>query len=494
MAEKVEAKRELYTSAQERLVASLLVEPDPIPKVLEIIDEDAVEEPKYYLIFRAMAELSRVNSKISPVTVAEALDREGQLGQVGGTAGLYTLATSGRRYLVEAPALVYARIVKENSAKSKTARVLEENLDKFKDNSPVPAADAVAEVQSFLNEVTLSLSDSSTITDFSKAHEDYKVILRERAETSKANAELAEGLQGIPSLLPTLNKYTTGWLPGQMITVGAATGVGKSVMALNCAIAAARANASVIFFSLEMGKAEIQDRVYSATTGIPMWKFKQGRLDGDDHKVLEAQMAAMTSFKLLVDDEPKHTVDSIRARALKQAQTPAGLDMVIVDYLQLITPTGRYSSRQEAVADISRNMKLLAKQLQVPVMVLVQMKRKGSSNDEESGPQGLDDIRESGAIAQDSDVVILLHRDLPTDDSIPHTLVIIAKNRNGEKDKTIHCHSNLQCSLFHEVTRVKDVEKLTEDELEDDDLTMDGLEDFDDLDEDFGDVELEDVL
>src|SRR5690606_35400105 len=150
----------------------------------------------------------------------------------------------------------------------------------------------------------------------------------------------------------------------------------------------------------------------------------------------------ISEMRLTIDTDPKVTIDSIRARALRKAQSPEGLDFIIIDYLQLITPTGRYSSRQEAVADLSRSTKLLAKQLQVPIMVLVQVNRE--NKDDENNVPRMSNIRESGAIAQDSDIVVLIHREESMDDSIPHTLILLEKNRNGEANKTIRCHSNLE--------------------------------------------------
>lgn len=820
-------KRELFEAAQRRLIAALLADGSAAARVLELIQEEDIEEPSFHLIFSCMAELSRRNEAISTLSVAEMLTNRGQLKEAGGPAVLYQLQVEGEKVLLEAPPQVYARIVKESSAKAKITRTLYDHASFFQDDSGVQAVDGVSDLQASLNETLLRLSDASTITRFAEDFQSYLDLLIERQKVSEANGADAQGLQGIPSLLPSLNRYTTGWLPGQLITVGAKTGVGKalaintpiltekgwrtmaeikigdkvfgpdgrltkvtnvtevmedrscyevafsngakivadaehqwvtqtaksrrtnksaeavttqeifeslhingrknhsisvadevdfpeielpidpyifgywlgdghswsnsiavhcddfpnlegqlikagyhytvnktqatyavtfsskpiarggdmrekkgskadlralgvlqnkhipelylmasvpqrkallaglldsdgsvskktgrvefgvtserladdfvklsqslglvtfatekavkgktlkssvaytvqfkghfnpfelerkakffqyrkdvstkyfitnvtavdsvpvrcievdnashmylagehlipthnSVFAVDCAIAAAKANSSVMFFSLEMSKTEIEDRVLAATTGIPMNRLKQGDLTDEEHRILLAQMKEMAGMKLIIDVEPKVTVDIIRARALRQAQTEAGLDFIIIDYLQLITPTGRFSSRQEAVADISRNVKLLAKQLQVPIMVLVQLNRE---KDEENALPHLDKIRESGAIAQDSDIVVLLHRDAALDDTTPHTLVILAKNRNGEANKTVRCHSNLECSLFREVTRVKDVERLSEsdeaDLIEDFDLS-----EFDDVefDEDF---------
>lgn len=475
-------KKGLYDEAQRLLVASLLADSSTANRVLELISEDDVEEPSLSLIFSSIAELARADEDISTFTVAEDLQSKGLLAQVGGPPALYSLAVDGEKALLNALPAVYARIVKESSAKLKISRILQESTKGFKDDSGIAAVDAVSDLQENLNESLLRLSDSSTITKLNEDFDAYMEMLDERLKISIENENMGSGLQGIPSLLPTLDSYTTGWLPGQLITVGARTSIGKSIFAVNCAVSAGRANKSTLLFSLEMEKDEVEDRILASTTGISLNALKQGRLTEEETQLLKEQMKIMKSMKLVIDTEPIITVDMIRARALRQAQSPDGLDFIIIDYLQLITPTGSYSSRQEAVASMSRQMKILAKQLGVPIMVVVQLNRKDNSKDTENTLPNLDQIRESGAIAQDSDIVILLHRDAALDDTTPHTLIILDKNRNGEAKKTIRCHSNLECSLFREVKRVKDVEdRLSEDDLDDlaEEIDLDDFDDFD---------------
>ena len=440
---------EFYEAVQRRLVGSLFAVPDVLSQVLEAIRTDDVEEPQLNLIFNAMALLAREDVPVSVIAVAEKLDEQGMLEKSGGIGSLFALSSDGKKYACEATPAVYARIVKELSAKTKIAVSLDEAKSQFKPDSGVKASDAVSTLQSVLNERLLSLSDSSTVSRFPQVFDAYPDILRDRRDSSN------EDMVGIPSLLPTLDSITHGWQPGQMITVGARTGIGKSVFAVNCAVAAAQANATVMLFSLEMSQDQITDRIVSSTNGIPLSTLKTGELSAEQMNMLDNDEIAR--MRIIVDTEPKLTVDMIRARALKQAQSPQGLDFVVVDYLQLITPVGRFSSRQEAVADISRNMKLLAKQLEVPVMVLVQLNRNAGKDEENPLPE-LEHIRESGAIGQDSDVVLLLHRDKPLDSVVPHTLVIVAKNRDGEASRIIRCHSDLECSVFHEVRKVADVE------------------------------------
>lgn len=226
----------------------------------------------------------------------------------------------------------------------------------------------------------------------------------------------------------------------------------NTVMAVNSAVAAARANKSVMFFSLEMQADEIQDRIYSSISNVPMKELKQGTMSKEHEERLMDSIDEFRELKITIDVDPEVTVDNIRAKAIKQAQSEEGLDMIIVDYLQLITPVGKHGSRQEEVRGLSRGMKLLAKQLDVPVMVLAQVNK--AKEGEDDTPR-MDQIRESYSIAQDSDIVILLHRNIDTDDPDPKTFFILDKNRNGESNKIITCRSDLACSKFEEIRRLK---------------------------------------
>lgn len=474
--------KELYKRSQEALVACLLAARKDSADVFEILSPECFEEPKYGLIYTAAMELSRQSEIIDAYTVANYLETEGELATVDGLKGLLQLTTLGKEKGLEAPIKVYAKILRENYAKHRAKTTLSEFSERFIGDSGMTAAVALTELQAELNEQIYSISNESTLAEISAVAKDYMALLEDRKRISEENAELGDGLQGIPTSLPSLNRYTTGWKPGQMITVAAETGVGKSVFAINSAVAAMQAGKSVLFFSLEMSVEEINDRVVSSISSIPMNDLKQGDLEEINRASLDEAIADLQKAKLTIDFDAKQTVDGIRAKALKKAQSPEGLDFIVIDYLQLITPTGRFSSRQEAVADISRNMKLLAKQLGVPVMVLAQMNR--SAEESEDGLPKLAGIRESGAIAQDSDVVILLHRKKSQDEDIPPTYVILAKQRNGEADKNIKCYSHLECSYFQEMVVKRELTSYSDEELAELDEGLN--EDLEGIDDDLG--------
>jgi replicative DNA helicase len=456
-----------------------------VNKVLEVIKEDDFQEPSLMNIFLGIASVARREETVSPISISEELENMGLLEKSGGVKELYALRHEGQEFLKDAPVTFYARMLKKYSARQKVKTIIAESNEVLKEDSGVPVKEVLSDLMSNLNAELYGLSESGTSTELSESLKEYSKLLEERKKLAEENAEFSDGLQGIPSSIPSLNKYTTGWLAGQLITIGARTGVGKSVFAVNSAVAAAQANKSVLFISLEMSEEEIQDRIVASVSGIPMNKLKQGNISEEEKPILKSAVESMERYKILIDTEPKVTIDSIRAKALKRATSPEGLDFIIVDYLQLITPSSSTTNRQVQVAELSRNMKILAKQLSIPIMTLVQVNRE-KDDDEDSIPK-LYQIRESGAIAQDSDIVILLHREPANDDSIPKTLIILAKNRNGQPDKIINCYSNLECSNFREVTRSKDIERMTDEEseelMDDSDLDIDFDEGFDDDDD-----------
>lgn len=456
--------KDLYNRAQESLVACLLASKQDVSEVFEIVGPDDFEEPKFELIYSAAMELSRQSEAIDAYTVGKVLESRGELATVDGLRGLQQLILEGHELGLEAPIKMYAKILKEYASKERVRKLIEEYEEVFQGDSGQSAADGLSELQARLNEQLYKISNDSNVAEISDEANGYEELLDKRKQISEENAELADGLQGIPSLLPSLNKYTTGWKPGQLITIAAKTGVGKSVFAINAAVAAIQANKSVMFFSLEMSVEEINDRIFSSISSIPMNDLKQGKLDDGQREVLKEAISELKHSKLTIDPDPKQTIDSIRAKALKKAQSPEGLDFIIIDYLNLITPTGRFGSRQEAVADMARNLKLISKVFEVPVMILTQMNR--AETDNEDGIPTIDNIRESAATGQDSDVVIILHRKKAMDEDIPPTYVVLAKQRNGEADKIIKCHSHLECSVFREMVVKKDLDAYSDEEMD----------------------------
>jgi replicative DNA helicase len=248
----------------------------------------------------------------------------------------------------------------------------------------------------------------------------------------EASGHRGEGMTGVPTGFYELDELTHGLHPGQMIVIAARPAVGKSTFALDFARSAAiKHNLATVMFSLEMGRNEIAMRLLSAEATIGLQDLRKGTIKDEQWSKIATTMGRMNDAPLFIDDSPNMSLMEIRAkcRRLKQQHD---LKLVILDYLQLMSSGKKVESRQQEVSEFSRALKLLAKELQVPVIALSQLNR-GSEQRQDKRPM-VSDLRESGSIEQDADMVILLHREDVYDKESPRAGeadILIAKHRNG---------------------------------------------------------------
>jgi replicative DNA helicase len=259
---------------------------------------------------------------------------------------------------------------------------------------------------------------------------------------------------GVPTGFADLDDLTNGFHPGQMIIVAARPAMGKSTLALDFARSAAITHdLPTIFFSLEMGRSEIAMRLLSAEASVPLQNMRKGTVDGRDWTTIAATRGRINDAPLYIDDSPNMTLVEIRAKCRRLKQR-VGLKMVVIDYLQLMTSGKRVESRQQEVSEFSRALKLLAKELQVPVLALSQLNR-GPEQRADKMP-ALSDLRESGSIEQDADMVILLHRESAYERDSPRAGeadLIVAKHRNGPtRTVTVAFHGHF--SRFADMVQV----------------------------------------
>lgn len=249
----------------------------------------------------------------------------------------------------------------------------------------------------------------------------------------EAAHENPEGAMGVRTGFKELNEKTNGFKGGQMIVIAARPGMGKSTLALDVARAAAVTDkVPTIFFSLEMGRDEIATRLLAAESEIFMDKLQKGTLESNDWTALARTQANIADAPLYIDDSPNLTLVEIRAKCRRLKQSKVGLGAVIIDYLQLLSSGKRVESRQQEVSEFSRSLKLLAKELDVPVIALSQLNRAAEQRADKK-PQ-MSDLRESGSIEQDADKVILLHRNPaagPGDEGYGEAEFLLVKQRNG---------------------------------------------------------------
>lgn len=429
----------IYKKYQEGLVKSLIAMPEALVDVLKTVNSNDLSDVNYKLVYQAMIELYSAKQDFSLSNIAVKID---ELGGAVDPAWIFDLDTDLVDSITKGSPLAWAKLVKKESIKHQTAEALKSAVVSLDEDGTL---DVIEKIKDDLSEISADALGNADLT-----MKDY--IEQFQKETQEIIDEGGTKM-GIPSMYPTIDYYTGGWKPSQLITVAARTSVGKTVFAMNSALAAAMAGKSVLFFSLEMNEREFISRLIASMSMVVIKDIEEARekTDSDAERVREAEALAGT-LKLHPDFESEASVEYIKSRALRQAQSADGLDMIIIDYLQLIPVRKNFrGSRQEAVAEISRSMKLLAKEFNVPVMIIAQVNRKNKNNDgDEDQIPTLDDIRESGAIANDSNIIILIHRDVRkhAEEIDPKATFIIEKNRQGAAGKFISVRASLEHNLF----------------------------------------------
>lgn len=406
--------------AEQSVLGGMLLSKDAIADVVESLRASDFYKPAHETIYEAILSLYGHGSPADAITVADELKKRGELTRVGGASYIHTLIAS---VPTAANAQYYAEIVKEHAI---MRRLIE-------------AGTKIAQL-GYANETEVdTLVDQAqaeiyAVTD-GNAKEDYvsfSEALEETINEIDANSNRPDGVYGVPTDFIEFDELTGGLHGGQMIVIAARPGVGKSTLALDIARSAAiHHQMTTVFFSLEMSRTELAMRILSAEGKISMGRLKKGDLDTEGWTNLATLQGRIDSAPLFIDDSPNMTLMEIRAkcRRLKQRND---LKLVVLDYLQLMSSGKKVESRQQEVSEFSRSLKLLAKELDVPVIALSQLNR-GSEQRTDKRPM-VSDLRESGSIEQDADMVILLHREdmyNPDSDRVGEADMIIAKHRGG---------------------------------------------------------------
>ena len=406
--------------AEQCVLGAMLMSKDAIADVVETIRGADFYRPAHEQIYNAITDLYGRGEPADAVTVADELGKRGELLRLGGAPYLHTLLAS---VPIAANAGWYAEIVREKA-------VLRRLVD---------ASVRIGQM-SFAGE-----GDVDDIVDRAQA-EVYAVTDRRAAEDFKPLSELMQptldemeaiesrgaGLSGVPTGFADLDDLTNGLHPGQLVIVAARPGIGKSTLALDLARAASIKNGlTSVIFSLEMSQLEITMRLLSAEAGVPLSHIRGGRMNDQDWNRVSAKMGQVSEAPMFIDDSPNMTMMEIRAKARRLKQRH-DLRLIVIDYIQLMTSGKKVESRQVEVSEFSRQLKLLAKELDVPVIALSQLNR-GPEQRNDKRPM-LADLRESGSLEQDADLVILLNRpDLYDKDSerAGEADFDVAKHRNG---------------------------------------------------------------
>ena len=413
-------------TAEKSVLSAMLLSQDILDECVSLLKESDFYLYSHKTIFRAMKELLDRGQGMDPVSLADHLKSTVDLEKVGGMAYLLDLNTNSFslaswRHHVE---------ILHRDATLRAIIAASSKITALAFDAPEDTKEVVDSAESLLRDVT-NREIGDTFSDISKVMGDLFNELGEACQNPEGHMGVNTGYKQIDSSLQGLR-------PGQMIVVGARPGVGKTSFALNLATNAAAHGASVAFFSLEMSKTEIAQRLLSAQARIPLSAIRGASIKDDQWDTILEAINGLSSLDILIDDTPGTTVTEIRAKARRMLKDKKN-GLVMVDYLQLLSPPSggrRSDSRATEVSEMSRGIKIMAKDLGVPVIALSQLNR--NVTDRKGQRPQLSDLRESGSIEQDADVVILLDRSMTEEEAerpdrpdMNVTDFIIAKNRSG---------------------------------------------------------------
>lgn len=408
------------TTAEQSVLGAMMLSKDAAGDCIEIIKSRDFYTPRHELIFEAITDLYSKNKPTDAVAVCDQLTKRKDLNRIGGATYLHTLiscvptAANGSYYAgIVADKAILRRLVDAGTRIAHLGQSQEgETLDL------VQAAHAE------MHHVTAEKPGQGLTAVTS--------IIQPVIDQIEAAGSTDAPTPGLSTGLTELDDLTGGLHPGQVIVIAARPAVGKSTLGLDFARhAAITTRVPALFFSLEMSREEIMLRLLSAEGTLPLHLLRNGKLDDRHWTAMATTMGRINDAPLYIDDSPNLTIHEIRSKARRFAQHHA-IGLVVIDYLQLMKTGKRAENRQQEVSEISRDTKLLAKELGVPVIAISQLNR-GSEHRDTKKPQ-LSDLRESGSIEQDADVVILLHRaDLYDPESLHagEADLIVAKHRNG---------------------------------------------------------------
>lgn len=412
--------------AEQAVLGSMFLTKYALQKSVESLNETLFYLDSHSKIFIVLKDLQEENKPIDVMTVSEELKKRNWLNTIGGIEYLTEVARS-----VPTAANIdeYIKIVEE---KAILRRLIEESTqiitEAYNSTNTINEILDSAETK-ILNVVkTRKGSEFRTIQD---------VLFKTQADLEKISKNKGQ-ITGIQTGFYKLDKITSGLHPHELIIIAARPGMGKTAFALNLATNIAIGGKTVALFNMEMGAEQLVTRMLSSVGQIQGDKLKNGNLKNEDWKRINEAISRLADTKMYIDDTAGMTISEIRAKCRRLASMKDGLDVIIIDYLQLIQGSERYKgNRVQEVTEISRNLKTLAMELNVPVIALSQLSRSVETKGRKDNRPILSDLRESGSIEQDADIVAMLHREdyynkeALIDENTSRTTLIIAKHRNG---------------------------------------------------------------
>jgi len=412
--------------AEKSILGGLMVEPEAFDGVFEILSGADFYKLSHRKIFTAIVEIHNRKEPIDIITVSNLLTQKKELDAMGGVGVLGEIMN---QYPTAVNILEYAKIVKEKALLRKLITVNTEVLESAYDGT-------YDNIDGFIDQVEAKVFGITQQRETGKgglvgAAELIKVSIDKLTELSTLKKEIT----GVPSGFRTLDKMTAGFQPGDFVIIAARPSMGKTAFSLNLALHCAQVKKmNVAFFSVEMGKESLMMRLLASEARIDMSALRVGRIrDGDWPRLID-KASSLGESGLYIDDTSSISPQEIRAK-VRRLKSQQGVDLVLIDYLQIMGLKTKVESRERAVAEISRSLKALAKELNVPVIALSQLNRgvEGRSGDQRKPI--LSDIRESGSIEQDADLIMMLYREEYYDPDNPEIKgqadLLVRKHRNG---------------------------------------------------------------
>lgn len=410
--------------AEQAVLGAVLLEKDALTAAAEIVIPEDFYRQSHQRLFRVMLDLSEKNEPVDLVTLTAELTDRKLLEEIGGVTYLTDLVGA---VPTAANVEYYAHIIEEKAILRKLIQTAT-HIASTGYAGTEEVSDIIAEAEKRI----LSISDRRTSDGFISI----KDVLMDAFERIEYLHEHQGQISGIPSGYPDLDRMTSGFQNSDLIIVAARPSVGKTAFALNIAQnVAARSGEPVAIFSLEMSATQLVQRMLCAESNIDSHKFRTGMMDDDDWEKLTMAIGTLSEAPIYIDDSAGTTIYDIRGKC-RRLKAERGIGMVLIDYLQLINSRGGRESRQQEISEISRALKGLARELDCPIMALSQLSR-GVEQRQDKRPM-LSDLRESGSIEQDADIVAFLYREDyydPETDKQNIIEIIIGKQRNGPVGK-----------------------------------------------------------
>lgn len=426
--------------AEQSVLGALILDNEALPKAMEILsgDEDFYKD-SHRRIYRAMLGLFNRGEPIDIITLSEYLQKNNELDSIGGIAYLSFLANS---ILTAANIRHHAKIVREKALLRRLLSASTHIITKVYDND----LDA-DEMVDYAEKIIFDIAEDRIKTSFSSM----KDVIKDTFLVIDQLYERKEAITGIPSGFKDLDALTSGFQRGDLIIIGGRPGMGKTAFALNIAQhVGINVKEPIALFSLEMSKEQLALRMLCAESMVNSSNVRRGYISKEEWPKLINAAGRLAEAPIFIDDSSGITVLEIRAKARRLKLEHKGLGLVIVDYLQLMKSRGNFERREQEISDISRSLKALAKELKVPVIALSQLNR-GVEQRPNKRPV-LADLRESGAIEQDADVIIFLYREAAYNKNNPDIKnkaeILVEKQRNGPSGVLVPLTYLADCTRF----------------------------------------------